>query len=181
MFFHSFIGGTMNAFPRMLAAIAAAAIVSTVGAWAQVGTSGAEKGKPDPRIKAALDEAEVKYSIDKDGDYRVINRIDSNRTQLAWVVSRTSSFGKIEVRDVLSIAYKTSGELPPRLMQRLLEANNRTKIGAWAVQREGDQTIVLFRTQVSADAGALPLLHAILAVTITADALENELLGSDDY
>ncbi|MCX7930618.1 MAG: hypothetical protein N2663_07865 [Chlorobi bacterium] len=180
-FFTHFIGGCMMSPGMRSAVLVVVAVIAYSTAMAQIGASQPDKGKPDPRVKAILEEADVKYTIDGDGDYRVVNRVDSTRTQLAWILSRTSNYGKIEVRDVISIAYKTSENLSPRLMQRLLEANNRTKIGAWAIQREGDQTIVLFRTQIAANTDALLLLHAILAVTLSADALEQELLGTDDY
>lgn len=161
-------------------AIAVLGSLLGISVHAQLGTS-AKKKTPDPRVQKLLDEAEVKYTIDDDGDFRVINRIDSTRTHLAWIISRTSTYGKIEVRDVMSVAYKTTGNLDPRLMQRLLEQNNRTKIGAWAVQREDDVSIVLFKTQIAADAEFGPLLHAVLVVTNTADELELELTGKDDY
>lgn len=163
----------------MLAIVVLGALLG-INVHAQLGTS-AKKKTPDPRVQKLLDEAEVNYIIDDDGDFRVIHRIDSTRTQLAWIISRTSTYGKIEVRDVMSVAYKTTGDLPGQLVRRLLEQNNRTKIGAWALQREGDVSIVLFKTQIDANAEFGPLLHAVLVVTNTADELELELTGKDDY
>jgi len=151
-----------------------------ISAHAQLGTS-AKKKTPDPRVQKLLDEAEVKYTIDDDGDFRIINRIDSTRTQLAWIVSRTSTYGKIEVRDVMSVAYKTTGNLDPRLMQRLLEQNNRTKTWTWAGELEGDVSMVVFNTKIVTYPASGPLLHAFLVGTETADELELELTGKDDY
>ncbi|KXB97782.1 MAG: hypothetical protein AA908_05100 [Chlorobi bacterium NICIL-2] len=156
-------------------------VIGALNATAQIGTTPSRKTQADPRVARVLDADSIRYSIDGDGDYRIITQIDSTRTQLCFVISRTSTYGKIEVRDVMSVAYKTTGDLPARLMQRLLEQNNRTKIGAWALQREGETTIVLFKTQIAADAELVPLLHAVIAVSHTADELEKELTGKDDY
>ncbi|RMF32962.1 MAG: hypothetical protein D6747_07925 [Chlorobiota bacterium] len=156
-------------------------VVAGLNAAAQSSIAPSRTPHADPRVAQVLDAGSIRYSIDDDGDYRIINRIDSTRTQLCLVLSRTSTYGKIEVRDVISVAYKIAGDLPVRLMQRLLEQNSRTKIGAWAIQHEGDWTIVLFRTQIAADAELLPLLHAVLVVTMTADELEMELTGTDEY
>ncbi len=165
---------------QILTAVILGAVV-TASAIAQLGASSQKKAPHDARVQKVLDEAEVKYTIDDDGDFRVINRVDSTRTQLAWIVSRTSTYGKVEVRDVMSVAYKTTGDLPCHLVRRLLEQNNRLKIGAWALQREGDVSIVVFKTQIDANADFVPILHAVLVVTNTADALEQELTEQDDY
>ncbi|HOM16055.1 MAG TPA: hypothetical protein PLQ00_01935, partial [Thermoguttaceae bacterium] len=70
-------------------------------AYAQVGV----KKTPDQRVEKLLQEAELKYKVDEDGDFMLGNRLEGERTQLAWILSNTSQLGSLEIRQIWSIGY----------------------------------------------------------------------------
>lgn len=164
-----------------LVGIVVLALMFAGSVHAQLGKTAQKKGTPDARIQRLLDENKIKYTIDDDGDFRCIVGTDSNRTQLVWIVSQTSKYLQLEIREVVSAALKTNKPLPEKLMQWMLTDNNQKKFGAWAIQQEGDVTAILFKIHIAADADFETLAHALLAAAYTADALEKEITQRDDY
>jgi hypothetical protein len=163
---------------RMVVSVAAIAgsLIGTM-AYAQLGA----KKSPDQRVEKLLQAAELKYKIDEDGDFVVGNRIDEQRTQLAWILSRTSPLGTMEIRQIWSIAYRSEEPISPKIAARLLEQNGQVKLGAWQVRKMGQHYVALFCAQIAADTDTKTLLLALHAVTTTADEMEKELTGKDDF
>jgi hypothetical protein len=157
---------------KVVAIVLAAAC--SVG-FAQVGA----KKPHDNRVKQVLEEAELKYEIDKDGDFKTGNKFDNGRTQLAWVLSNTNKLGNLEIREIWSIGYASESRIPDRILRKLLEQNRKVKLGAWQIRKMGDQEVAVFSAQVAADADKETLLLALQAVTSTADEMEKELTGKD--
>jgi len=150
-------------------------------ALAQLGGRANPTDRADRRVAQALRAAGYSYTVDDDGDYAVTVRFrEDNRTQLVWIASSTREIAGAEVRRVWSPAYKSTKPLSASLARRLLEENLGTGIGYWAATETEGTTLVVFCTQVSADADPTILDAAIQAVAATADELEKELLGSDD-
>jgi hypothetical protein len=54
-------------------------------------------------------------------------------------------------------------------------------LGAWLTEPAGDELGVIFAVQIAAETDALSLRSAIHAVATTADAMETELTGQDDF
>jgi hypothetical protein len=77
-------------------------VVAGLNAAAQSGMAPSRTSHADLRVTQMLDAGSIRYSIGDDGDYRIINRIVSTRTQLCFVLSRSATYGKIEVLDVIS-------------------------------------------------------------------------------
>jgi len=57
---------------------------------------GAKQG--DSRVQALLEELELKYDIDSDGDFRVGFQLENGRSQLGFIRSETTQFGKFDIR-----------------------------------------------------------------------------------
>ncbi len=146
-------------------------------AFGQVGA----KPMADQRVEKLLQAAELKYRIDEDGDFVLGNRIDEQRTQLAWILSRTSQLGTMEIRQIWSIAYRSAEPIPPKIAARLLEQNGQVKLGAWQIRKMGENYVAVFAAQIAADTDTKTLLLALHAVTTTADEMEKELTGKDDF
>ncbi len=161
--------------------IAVGALLAVSEALAQLGGRTDPLNRADRRVAQALRAAGYAYTIDDDGDYAVTVRFrEDNPTQLVWISSSTTEVAGTEVRRIWSAAYKTTKALSASLARRLLAENLGTAIGYWAAAETGNTTLVVFCTQVSADADATILDAAIQAIAATADELEKELLGSDD-
>ncbi len=135
----------------------------------------------DARVERLLKEVAAEYTVDEDGDFRLVYDIGGGRSQLVWIPSVTSNFGALEIRQVWSIAHRSKGPLPADLANRLLDRNGAVILGAWLTEPAGDELGVIFAVQVAAETDALSLRSAIHAVATTADAMENELTAKDDF
>ena len=157
------------------AALLLACIAFDAGAQAPAAAS-----TPDPRVETALKGAGLTYSIDG-GDFRLKYDVADGRTQLVWVASHTAMLDKLEFRDVWSVAYRGKGALPADLAARLLKENVRMVVGAWQVNEANDEFLVVFSAPVAAGADAATLEEIIEVVMLSADRMERELTGKDEY
>jgi hypothetical protein len=164
---------------RRLVAVAASAAL--LGWWPGASAQGTAAAKVvDPRVGADLKTAGLAYSIDG-GDYRLKYDLDGGRSQLVWVASSTATLDKLEIRDVWSVAYRAKGQLPHDMALRLLTENARMILGAWQVNQGKDEYLVVFSAPVSATADASTLEEVIEVVTLSADRIEKELTGKDEF
>jgi hypothetical protein len=135
----------------------------------------------DPRIKAVLEELEIMYEVDRDGDYKVLFKWeDDGRSQVAFINSGTERLDKLELREIWSAAYISEKPLKAKVANRLLEDSFEKKLGSWQVMKTGDQWVGMFTVKIDADADAASIMTALEAVLTSADEMEKELLGSDD-
>lgn len=151
-------------------------VVAAVPAAAQIGT----KKEADRRIAPLLEKADLKYEIDKDGDYKLINNFDDDRSQLIFINSRTTKLGTLEIREIWSVGYISDGVVPDEVLKDLLEENARVKLGGWEVRSFSGREAGVFRAQIAADTDEVTLLLTMQAVSKTADQKEKELMSKDD-
>jgi hypothetical protein len=166
----------------MVKMIGVAMLAATLAGLAPVALAQAPAaGTADGRVARQLTDAGLSYVIDDEADYRLKYSLDDGRSQIAWVSSGTSKLGDFEVRDLWSIAYRGTGQVPPEMANGLLQANARQTIGAWQVQRSGEEYLVVFSAPLGVNADTHTLTLALDAVMKTADAMEQALTGRDDY
>ena len=143
-------------------------------------TGSKKAATPDPQVKRLLEELEYKYEIDGDGDYKLVFDMDSTqdkRTQLVFVRSPVETFGAHKVREIWSPGYQAKGgAFPADVANRLLEATQASKLGAWAKQDD----YAVFVVKLPADATAKQLDDAIDAAIRSADDMEAELTPGKD-
>jgi len=145
------------------------------------GAQGAPAARPvDTRVEAALEESKLAYAMDG-GDFRLKYDLDGGRSQLVWVASGTTKLDQLEIRDVWSVAYRSKGEVPADMAIRLLKENARMILGAWQVNQGKDEHLIVFSAPVNAAADASTLAEVIEVVTLSADRIEKELTGKDEY
>lgn len=161
----------------VLAAVFALFAASSVTAFAQIGD---DEPSADPRVRRALDQAELKYTIDDDGDYHLVFAQNDDRTQLVIIDSATSTYGSMEVREVWSTGYRADEDetIPRGRLESLLKKNASYKVGAWRLSPNGRN--VIFAVIVSANANASALDDAARVAADTADELELEWSGDDE-
>ena len=132
----------------------------------------------DPAIARQLDSLKYKYEVDDDGDYKLGFDMDDGRSQLAFVISAVERFGDMNVREVWAPAYRASGpEFPVAVANRLLEDSHSSKLGAWV--KQGDTAVLVVK--LAADACQAQLDDALDFVLRTADQMEQELTGKDEF
>jgi hypothetical protein len=136
----------------------------------------------DPRIAAALEEAEVKYQIDDDGDYHVSFELENGRSQTAIIRSRTFEFLGVEIREIFSAGLLSNGPFDARTANILLQQNEVVKLGAWGVlKNDEDAHAAVFTAKISTDLPTAEMLGVLTAVITTADEMEARLSGRDDF
>ena len=136
----------------------------------------------DPRVAKALDELEINYQIDGDGDYRFGFDLGDDRSQIGFIRSATYDFAGVEIREVFSVGLRSFGPFDARTCNLLLVQNSQVKVGAWAVVRDAeDNHLAIFTAKIAADLAGEELLGIIAAVLKTADAMEQRLAGRDDF
>jgi hypothetical protein len=134
----------------------------------------------DPRVQAALEAAKLAYIVDE-GDFRLKYDVDGGRSQLVWVASGTARLDQLEIRDVWSVASRGKGEPLPELAAYLLKENARMILGAWQINQNAEEYLVVFSAPVVATADAATLQEVIEVVMLSADRIEKELTGKDDF
>ena len=135
----------------------------------------------DARVGALLDEAQTRYEVDGDGDYVLGFRLPNGRTQRIWINSNTERYDAMEIREVWSPAYLVESELSGAVAQQLLRQNANVKLGAWHVADMFGTQAAIFSVKVPADADGATLMTVLEAVTMTADLMDLELNGDDDF
>lgn len=135
---------------------------------------------PDARVESALKSAGLGYLLDE-GDFRLDYKVDGERSQRVWVASGTTSLPPLELRDVWSVAARGTGRVPPELATHLLQENVRMVLGAWQVNQGKDEYLVVFAAQVDAAADAATLREVIEVVMYSADRIEKEISGKDEF
>jgi len=161
----------------LLVVVAAFAIVPPM-ASAQVG---AKTITPDARVEKLLEEADLNYTIDEDGDFRLEFALDDDRSQLVWISSKTASYEVLEIRDVWSVAYRSKEPLSADIANKVLRKNGEMILGAWQIKKWGEEYVLAYAAQVAANTDAASLESAAEAVVISADELEKELTGKDEF
>ncbi len=138
----------------------------------------AQAPKADPAVGRHLDKLGFKYEVDEDGDYRMVFELADDRSQLVYVRSAVEDFGQHHVREIWSPGFQVEGDtFTAAVANRLLEASNTAKLGGWVKQNK----TAMFVVKIDADASPEALSDAIDAASRSADAIELELTGKDDY
>lgn len=166
-----------NLKPLSLATIATLSLVLGYFQPAYAGTA-------DPRVKAALDKAGLKYEVTTDGDFKVLMRFDDTRTQIILINSNTEKLKEtnLEIREVYSAAYKTNGNLPPEVANQLMKDSQKRKIGAWElISMSNGTSMAIFNAKVGADISGDNLEKVISLVGVRADVMEKELTSEDKF
>ena len=135
---------------------------------------------PDPRVAAALKESGLAYQVDN-GDFRLEYDVDGTRGQRVWIDSGTARLDKLEFRAVWSVAARGNGTVPAELANLLLRENARMIVGAWQVNQGKDDYLVVLSAPVSAAADAATLREVLEVVMYSADRIEKQLSGKDEF
>jgi len=134
----------------------------------------------DARVEANLKAAGLPFTADG-GDFRLNYTLPDGRTQLVWIASKTTKIVDTDFRDVWSVASRGKGELPAELADHLLKENVRMVLGAWQVSQGEGEYLVVYSYAIPAETPPGFLQEVIEAVTISADRMEKELTGRDEF
>ncbi len=151
-------------------------VALAVSAYAQEGG--------DPRVKKALDSLGLKYSVNSSNNFKVVYRMedDADRSHLVFIVSKTSTYRSVEIREIWSIAAVLNEYPGEDVVKRLMTMNSTTKIGAWAIEASEDGEVwVMYTVKIPYDVSPKQLNDTVYFVAEVCDELEAELTGDDEY
>ncbi|MEZ0540928.1 hypothetical protein [Fibrella arboris] len=163
-------------YPNVLA-VALLFLITSPG-WAQLGGSAP---KYDERVRKVLDAIPLKYEITAKGNFKVLLRLKSNRTQLILISSTTSTFGSLDVRKVYSYGATSTDGFSASVQKKLLEYNDTIKFGGWYTTEEEGKSYAIFKVLIGADADGITLNNVVELVALAADEIELDLTSKDDY
>jgi hypothetical protein len=158
-------------------------VLTTVVMMAQFLPVGMAKAaaKVDGRVKAALEKMDWKYTVDEDGDFKVVMKLEDGRTQLAWITSNVEMVGGLEIREVISPGYAVKGVLSAEVANQLLMDSSSRKLGSWRVVKDQDKSLALFSVKVSASLSPEDLETALMVALQSADEMEKVLSKEDKF
>jgi hypothetical protein len=137
---------------------------------------------PDARVKDALDTLGLKYEVGDNGVIKVVMRFQNDRTQAVYISSGTNTLGDLEIREIVSPANLTEGQLSSETANKLLRDNANRKLGAWQTLELQDQKLLtVYTAQIDANSSPQQLQAVLGAVLQSADAMEAELTGDDRF
>ena len=132
----------------------------------------------DLLVKRRLDQAGMKYEVDKDGDYKVtISFGREKRTQMVFVSGTTETLGGMTIRRIFSPAaiIATDGITGSRALE-LLRESRTSKLGSWEI--EGANLYLVVKLP---DTLTTAQLQAVMMATASlADDMEIKLSGARD-
>ncbi|MEJ7575503.1 MAG: hypothetical protein WKF74_00700 [Pyrinomonadaceae bacterium] len=144
-----------------------------------------QTAQADPRVRAALDSLGMPYEIDGDGDYKLtLNVPNSNgRTQLVYINTRTERLGSMEIREVWAPAIRSNGPFTEAISNQLLKISYDKELGAWQTMlfQNGQVYMAVYAAKIAAASDPQALRASIDAVLKTADAVELQVTGKDDF
>jgi serine protease Do len=133
--------------------------------------SGGPKKKSDSRVQRSLDQQDLKYEIDKDGDFRLVFEMEDGCNQVAYVTSQTMELGPFELRQVWAPIGEIEGSLDAETASLLLQIAAQCKLGNCQLVGEPGNQRVVFCATVPADLGGSCLDATVRAVVDSAHTI----------
>ncbi|MBU0928445.1 MAG: hypothetical protein KKA67_11905 [Spirochaetes bacterium] len=149
---------------------------------AAISAFGQDEG--DPRIRKALDSRGIKYSVNSANNFKVVYTMESepDRSQLVFIVSKTTEYKSLELREIWSVAAVLDAFPDPDVLERLFKMNSTSKIGAWAIEVSDEGEVwLMYTAKVLVDLAPKELTDIVYFVAEVCDELEAELVGGDEY
>jgi hypothetical protein len=137
----------------------------------------------DSRVRSALDNAGLKYTITDNGNFKIPFDMGNGRTQVVIVNSKTYEFGGAEIREIFSVAAIVSSKsaFTHNNLFKLLELNETYKIGAWQIHGGESPYILQFAIRAGANTSSSILADLIKLAAKTADDMEQRLTDEDKH
>lgn len=128
-------------------------------------------------VAALLEQAKIKYEVDKDKDYKVTYDFEKEkRTQIVYVSGTTEEFRGMRIRSIFAPAARLNKDSIAGQYKALLEHNGKAKIGAWEI--DGD--ILYFSARIIEPVTPEQLSSILNLVASIADDKEIEISGKLD-
>ena len=152
--------------------------VSRVSTGVSAPTSG--ETKESGTIERLLKSADLKYTVDKDGDYWLTFNCGDGRDQVIWIFARTEKLDECEFVRLASLAYH--GTVTKQMVLEL--QSDVYTVGSWHIQKdENDEGkyFIGFRASIPKAISSVDFRSCCWAIVRAADALEKKWTGADNF
>ncbi len=167
---------------KLIAGIVCALCASAFAQLSDISVS-ESSSKGDSRVRKALENAGLKYSVDDDEDFRLTFSLGGGRTHLVIVDSNTHKYQGLEFRTVWARGFQADSaeSISKKNLQTLLERNEDYKLGSWGLAKGSDgKRFANFRVMVPADCSSSALNTIVRFVAEVADEIEKSATGGAD-
>jgi hypothetical protein len=139
------------------------------------------EGDADARVAKQLDRLGLQYKTTSSGNFSLDKDLDGGRTQTVYLMSKTETYGGLEIREIWSNAGSMEEKPSDDQMMELLEDNNTEKLGAWSVEASDDGSyLIYFSIKVPVYLKDKDLSDAIDFAATVADEREAKLFDTDE-
>jgi hypothetical protein len=145
------------------------------------GTLAWADGTADGRIAKQLDKLGIKYTTLDTGNFSIDNDLESGRTQSVYIMSSTSTYGGMEIREIWSNAGKFDAAPTAEQMMELFTDNGNRDIGAWNLEASDNGAyLAYFSIKVPVYLRDKDLSDMIDLAAAAADEMELKLFNKDE-
>jgi len=138
-------------------------------------------GSADARVGKQLDRLGWQYKTTGSGNYSIVKDLDGGRSQTVYLMSKTESYGGLEIREIWSNAGSMEEQPSQDQLMELLADNNTQKMGAWSVEASDDGSyLVYFSIKVPVYIKDKDLADIIDFAATVADEREERLFDADE-
>ncbi|MFM2430590.1 MAG: hypothetical protein RLZZ511_1803 [Cyanobacteriota bacterium] len=131
---------------------------------------------PDPVVKAALEKANLKYTVlDNDNFKVVMTFLDVSRKQTVYINSAVDKLPNSSSRKIY--AFPTSAQINDKALDYALLRSDRNVIGGWEATASD---ALVYVAKVNSNLNAKELQLVINEVSVAADELEREMNLADE-
>ncbi|WP_404310428.1 S1 family peptidase [Neorhodopirellula lusitana] len=126
--------------------------------------------------KAILVNANVDHQLHSTGHYEIKRELSSGSTQSVFVSKDTEYFQRADVRKIWSLVSVDKNPPSESLLMRLMRQSSATKIGGWAVEKNGNEEyMILYVAKLDATASSQAVSGTIEYVARIAGAMNAKL------
>ncbi len=139
-----------------------------------------EGGSTQNRIESLLKLANLKYEIDKDGNYKLRYDMGHGRTQTIWAFANKEKQDEYELVYLMSYAYHGTLTKP----QAIELLSDGRKVGSWGIQKDTDDSekvYVKFRAMIPLSISPTDFRTCCGVISAVADELEKKWTDSDRF
>lgn len=136
----------------------------------------------NPQIKKVLEKAGLKYSVDKDGDFKLVFGLENDRSQIVFITSETEQMADQTIVELWSPGFQAADNEGAAIWTALLADSQRRKVGAWqAVVSEG-RIIAVYKAKIPLSSLTPDFLKAVcVGVASVADEVEQKVSQEDKF
>jgi hypothetical protein len=130
-------------------------------------------------VERVLKRLKLEYTIDTEGDYRVMIEIPDGREAQVGVSAHTTQLtDDVSIREIWSVAARIPGDLPEELAENLLgDTWSSRKFGSWALAgtTSDGRRVLVHVTRIPANSSIHVFYAALVDTAVSALDLQNAL------